>query len=266
MQCARYDSTSIGSSRVTQLTVFLSQRSKLLAFFLHIGLGGSAFFTSYMAIQTLLLVRYAWTEKQMQKAEYAFFGWGLVGPLTTGIWAAAEGLFHPFLLGACWINSAVEDCPVEHEQRGPLLDEYCNDAIPADRLLIYQMVFAYAWIMLGLLMILFSMVSLYLFVRKRERQAARWSQNASDGRQQKRVLTKSIAIIAAYLFTWTPTIVLLTPAVDPRAPGVAIIPGTSNLRVVVVVALVRCTHCLSRSGLNSAFTRILQRSHLFWLC
>mmetsp|Transcript_41447 Transcript_41447/g.99831 ORF Transcript_41447/g.99831 Transcript_41447/m.99831 type:complete len:129 (-) Transcript_41447:16-402(-) len=128
------------------------------------------------------------------------------------------------------------------------------------------MVFAYAWIMLGLLMILFSMVSLYLFVRKRERQAARWSQNASDGRQQKRVLTKSIAIIAAYLFTWTPTIVLLTPAVDPRAPGVAIIPGTSNLRVVVVVALVRCTHCLSRSGLNSAFTRILQRSHLFWLC
>mmetsp|Transcript_41449 Transcript_41449/g.99842 ORF Transcript_41449/g.99842 Transcript_41449/m.99842 type:complete len:152 (-) Transcript_41449:519-974(-) len=77
--------------------------------------------------------------------------------------------------------------------------------------MMYHLVFSMGWVILAMLVILFSMVSFYLFVRKTERRAARWSQHASDGRQQKRVLTKSIAIIAAYFLTWTPTIFAVTP-------------------------------------------------------
>ncbi|CAJ1956221.1 unnamed protein product [Cylindrotheca closterium] len=218
------------------------------AFFMHIGLAASAFFTGYVAIQTLLVVRYAWTEKQMEKAEYVFFGTGIGIPLVTGIWAGAVGLFNPMSVGFCWINEAIEECHAD--QAGPLLGDYCESRIAEDRLLIYQTIFAMAWIMLAMLVILFSMVSLYLFVRQNERKAARWSQNASDGRQQKRVLTKSVAIISAYFFTWTPAIVSLTPAVENVDTGVvnmivaAILPLQGFFNALIFSGCAE--HCLGR--------------------
>ena len=52
-----------------------------------------------MAVQTLLIVRYAWTEKQMKTAEYFFFATGLGVPIITVIWATAKGLFFPMEIG-----------------------------------------------------------------------------------------------------------------------------------------------------------------------
>jgi len=206
--------------------------SKLTAIFVHVGLSASAFFTGYVALQTLLVVRYAWTEKKMQKAEYFFFASGLGVPIITVILAAAKGLFHPMEGGFCWITqSAVDECtyldggvgdldegdgdPLFDEgEGGPLLDAYCkNLMISKGENFFNQAVLAIAWILLVMLGILFSMISLYLFVRQNERQAARWSTNAQEGRQQKRVLTKSIAVIGAYFFTWIPSILALIPAI-----------------------------------------------------
>ena len=101
------------------------------------------------------------------------------------------------------------------------MDEYCEGNKSRDEVLVYQLVFAMSWIMLAMLGILYAMVSLFLFVRKQERQAARWSTNAQEGRQQKRVLAKSIAIIAAYVVTWVPAIISLTPVTDSmKNPGI----------------------------------------------
>jgi hypothetical protein len=53
------------------------------------------------------------------------------------------------------------------------------------------------------------MLSLFFFVRKQELQAARWSYNAQEGRQQKKVLTKAMMYISVYALIWIPTITSL---------------------------------------------------------
>ena len=73
---------------------------------------------------------------------------------------------------------------------------------------------------------------LVLVCPPKKRKAARWSQHASDGRQQKRVLTKSIAIIAAYFFTWTPNMIALIPAAQDLGYELVNTIGMSNRRAV----------------------------------
>ena len=157
----------------------------------------------------------------------------------------------------------------ELEDGGPLLDDYCEGDIPSDEMLIYQMVFGMAWIMLAMVIILYSMISVYLFVRKQERQAARWSANAQEGRQQKRVLTKGIAIIGAYILTWVPSILSLTPMVDAMTnPGIMNTVGMLSVEgFYACCAAIRThpshPHC---SRVCPPATRIFQCSHFFGIC
>jgi hypothetical protein len=187
-------------------------------FFVHLGICGSTFFTGCVAIQTLLVVRYAWTDRQMRNAEIAFYASSIGLPLITGIWAAAANLMNPMVIGFCWLNSSPQECG--SQSGGPILDEYCDAAVRGENYFVYQIAFAMAWIFLTVLVIVGSMISLFLFVRKQELQAARWSYNAQEGRQQKQVLTKAMMYISVYALIWLPTItslVVLEESFDPVA-------------------------------------------------
>lgn len=71
----------------------------LQGFFVQFGVIGSNFFTAFLALQTLLVVRFSWTEKQMQRAEVAFFSTGIGIPLVTAIWAVGAGYINGTIVG-----------------------------------------------------------------------------------------------------------------------------------------------------------------------
>eukprot|EP00980_Cylindrotheca_fusiformis_P028519 scaffold22607_cov123-Cylindrotheca_fusiformis.AAC.16 len=179
----------------------------LQGFFLQVGVLGESFFTSFVAVQTLLVVRYAWTNQQMRKAEIAFNTVGIGLPLITGIWAAASDRINNLAVGFCWISMTPRQC--KNEMGGPLFDEYCDNTVRVESALAYQIGLAMVWAFLTLLVIAYSMISLFCFVRKREKQASRWMLTSQRGQQQKKVLVRATMYITGYVGIWIPTFISL---------------------------------------------------------
>lgn len=177
-------------------------------FFLHFGLCSSTFLTVFVGLQTLLMVRYNWNEQQIRRAEIFFFLVASLLPLVTGIWASAIDLMNPLSVGFCWIDVSPKVC--ESTDSYPLAKEYCDDVVRGEDYVMYALFFGVIWIPVALLVICGTMVSLFLFVRKKERRAARWGgASASESRQQKRVLAKAVQYISVYLLVWVPTLVTI---------------------------------------------------------
>ena len=174
-------------------------------FFIHFGLLGSTFATGFIALQTLLMVRYNWTESQMRKAEKVFFSVVGIYPVTTATIATAMGLMNPLPTAFCWIEVSPIECYfVSHY---PILQEYCDEVNPlGSNYLLYKLLLGFAVIFFVLILVLYSMISLYLSVRTQERRAARWSSNAAQGRAQRQVFTKGMLYISAYLMVWIPSV------------------------------------------------------------
>lgn len=209
-------------------------------FFIHIGIGGSTFFTGFVAIQAVLMVRYGWTDQQMRKAEIAFFILGIGYPLATAISAAVFDMFHPIGLGFCWISNSPPDC--WWRLSGPILDEYCDAVGNGTDTFFYQIGFALAWVALMLLVIMGSMLSLFLFVRKRELQVARWHHNHRRRSQQQKVFFKAIMHLSAYAIVWIPTAVAQTG-------GAAFDGELVNIMVALALPLQGSLNALIYSGI-----------------
>eukprot|EP00980_Cylindrotheca_fusiformis_P028521 scaffold22607_cov123-Cylindrotheca_fusiformis.AAC.18 len=209
-------------------------------FFLHLGVAGSTFFTGSVAVQALLVVRYAWTNQQMRKAEIAFNIVGIGIPLITGIWAAVTDRINNMTVGFCWITMVPEQC--EDKMGGPLFDEYCDNTVLVENGLGYQIGLAVAWVFLTLVVIAFSMMSLFCFVRKRENQAARWSLTSRHGQQQKKILVRATMYITGYVGIWIPTFIsLLGDSVVQITLVAALLPLQGFLNALIYSGVVdRC--------------------------
>ena len=174
-------------------------------FFIHFGLLGSTFATGFIALQTLLMVRYNWTESQMRRAEKVFFSVVGIYPLATASIATAMGLMNPLPTAFCWIEVSPIECYFISFY--PMLQEYCEEVNPlGSDYLLYKLLLGFAVIFFTLILIVYSMISLYLSVRTQERRAARWSSNAAQGRAQRQVFTKGMLYISAYLMVWIPSV------------------------------------------------------------
>mmetsp|Transcript_45000 Transcript_45000/g.108823 ORF Transcript_45000/g.108823 Transcript_45000/m.108823 type:complete len:584 (-) Transcript_45000:370-2121(-) len=172
-------------------------------FFLHMGILSSAFFTGFFAIQALLVVRYSWKEDKMGRLEIFFMAIGIGFPFITALYATLTRLMNPMSTGFCFINSNPPECFLW--ETGAVFDEYCETAQSGDGHLIYQVVLATGWVFFNIVVIIYSMTSLYLFVRKQERQGAWWIYNNQNRRLEKKVLAKAIMYISVHLVIWIPT-------------------------------------------------------------
>ena len=65
----------------------------------HLGSVGSCLFTCFLAIHTLLVVRYGWKKDRMDKMEHLYFVLGIGIPLIGAIAAASLGLLNKFDIG-----------------------------------------------------------------------------------------------------------------------------------------------------------------------
>eukprot|EP00980_Cylindrotheca_fusiformis_P009394 scaffold2053_cov112-Cylindrotheca_fusiformis.AAC.9 len=182
----------------------------LQGFFVHVGVAGSTFFTGFIALQTLLWVRYSWNDQQMHKAEIAFYTVGISIPLVTAIWAAVDGKMGNLPIGICWINMTPQKC--EDEMGGALIDEYCDDVARGDDSFAFQIGLAMVWVLLTLVVTFYSMISLFCFVRKLENRSAQWSLTSRHGQLQKKVLLRAMMYISVYVVIWIPTMATLTGA------------------------------------------------------
>mmetsp|Transcript_35562 Transcript_35562/g.86171 ORF Transcript_35562/g.86171 Transcript_35562/m.86171 type:complete len:622 (+) Transcript_35562:45-1910(+) len=182
-------------------------------FFIHIGVMGSTFFTTFVAVQTLGLVRYNWTRIQMNKVEKVFFGIAIGQPLITATAAAAAGFFNPTNTGFCWINMNPVFCN-EEKERGPLIDAYCEDRVRAKNWFLWHMLFSMAWVYLALAVIAFSMISLYRVVRAQERRVSRSRLTAQDSERQRKILIRGMLYISIYLLIWIPVSLNLLDSED----------------------------------------------------
>ena len=214
-------------------------------FFIHFGILGSTFATGFIALQTLLMVRYSWTERQMRKAEKVFFTILAIYPLTTAIVATSMGLMNPLPTAFCWIEVPVVEC--FFESRHPLLEDYCEEINPmsATNYLLFKLVLGFAVIFFTLVLVFCSMVSLYLSVRTQERRAARWSSNAAEGRAQRKVFTKGMLYISAYLIVWIPSVLAVSLDADSIGPQGGLL---LNTIVSIFLPLQGCFNALIYSG------------------
>eukprot|EP00980_Cylindrotheca_fusiformis_P028518 scaffold22607_cov123-Cylindrotheca_fusiformis.AAC.15 len=212
----------------------------LQGFFLHVGMAGSTFFTSFVAVQTLLVVRYAWRNQRMRKAEIAFYTVGIAVPLAGGIWAAVSNSITNFPVGFCWIGVTPLEC--EDEMGGPLFDEYCDDILLLENGRIYRDVLSMAALFFAILAIAYSMISLFCYVRKQEKQAARWSLTSQRGQQQKKVLVRATMYIAGFVGIWIPSIIALMKAsVAGISVAAALLPLQGFLNALIYSGVVdRC--------------------------
>jgi hypothetical protein len=225
-------------------------------FFLHFGLLGSGLFTVFVGIQTLLVVRYSWKEQQMQKAEIVFFVVAILIPLTTGIWASVIDLMNPLGAGFCWIDVSPKIC--ESIDIYPLLKDYCDDVVRGEDYVVYAVFFAGLWILLSILAVCGTMISLFIFVRNKERRAARWGAvSAREGRQQKRVLAKAALYISVNLLVWVPSIVAIVTRIGTKGEQVF---GVNSLIPSIFLPLQGFLNAMIYSG---AVDKCVQRLFCF---
>jgi len=139
----------------------------------------------------------------MGRMEKLFMAIGFGIPLITGAYATASRMMNPMTVGFCFINANPPECT--YWETGAVFDEYCETALTGENLLINQAAFANMWVLLIIFVIIYSMISLYLFVRKQERRGAFWIYNNQDRRLEKKVLAKAIMYISVHLLIWIPT-------------------------------------------------------------
>ena len=180
----------------------------------------------------------------MHKAEIAFFTIGIGMSLITAVWAAAINVLNPTEVGFCWIKNTPVECSLE--STGPLLEEYCEGAERGEDFFYYQLGFAMVWVFIVLVLIIFSMTSVFCVVRKQERRASKWSQSALEARQRKAVFTRAAMYISVYFLIWGPSLVAVVSTTE--ANGMA-----TNTLVSVMLPLQGFFNALIYSGFVSKF-------------
>ena len=104
-----------------------------------------------------------------------------------------------------------------------------------------------AWVAIVLILILYSMTSVYYVVRSQEKRAAKWgSQSAQEGRQRKAVFTKAAMYISVYFLIWGPSLVAVVSTNEANGMG-------TNILVSVILPLQGFFNALIYSGLVAKF-------------
>lgn len=174
--------------------------------FIQIGLLGSKLFTSFLAVQSLLVVRFNRSESSMKCLERMFFGFGVVLPIGTAAAAIALGLFNEIDIGFCHIEQSIPQCDKEG---GPLFDEWCEDVFFGKGIGWYQFGMGYFWTVLSLTVIVFCTMSLFVSIRNQKNQPAKWVLTAESGKHQKLVLARAFMYLVVFVLVWCPTIIPL---------------------------------------------------------
>lgn len=156
-------------------------------FFIHIGTIGSIMFTGSFALNCLLTVKYNWREQSLRKLEKRVIPFHILLAVGSGIYLAAIGQFNPLTTGFCWI--APYPWILEYNPGKGI--SYPENKRGEDNWFWYRIFFGQLEVGLVLLIILFSMGSVYLYVRqitKRNRRYAvesriRQTSRSEEGRR-----------------------------------------------------------------------------------
>ncbi|CAJ1949929.1 unnamed protein product [Cylindrotheca closterium] len=226
---------------------------------IQLGVCGSTVFTAFLAIQSLLVVKYSWNEKQMKKVEIFFFAFGISFAVLTATIAAAMEMTNALNIGFCWID--ISPAPCDLERLGPLFDEYCDENVRGSDPLLYQIGLAMGWAFLTLLIIIYAMASLFFYVRHQENRATRWTLTAQTGRQQKLVLARSMMYIFVYLIVWLPSSIAIVFDTVAAATVVTIaLPSQGALNAIIYSGVVE-RYCIPRqTARQAAITSTVQFS------
>lgn len=186
-------------------------------FFVSVAGGMTGWLTGCIAVSFLLQVKYKFRETSMRIVERCSFGVSTVLPLLFGIIVLADRGYNPNANGFCWIEIFPRMCGTGRPKKAALdyygtpesIQDYCaNDVdVRGRKSKLYQFTFFIAPGVLVLLTIIACMTMLFWSVRTQELRAARWSEAAAGGRDQKRVFMKSMLYIGAFLVVWGPPVI-----------------------------------------------------------
>jgi len=84
------------------------------------------------------------------------------------------------------------------------VEAYCEGRVRAKDCFLWHILFSMSWVYIALVVIAFSMMSLYLVVRQQESRVSRSSLTTQDSERQRQILIRGMLYISIYLLTWIP--------------------------------------------------------------
>ena len=139
---------------------------------IHIGMLGSVFLVAGMSLNCYVTVKFNWREARLKQAERVFFPSAVLFTVGSGIYLAFIKQFNPMGSGFCYI------APSPFLLEGAASGGDSQYTRGADHFLLYRMVFGFGWVGVTLVVVAYSMISIFLFVRNQQSRIGRYGANA----------------------------------------------------------------------------------------